>query len=724
MNQGEPLAATRPQESAQWYRVASLRPRVQARARLHRHRYRDALWYVLEDRATGQLHRFTPGARLLIAAMDGRRSMDDLWRLGQTQLGDDAPTQDELINLVAQLHMADVLATDIPPDTLESFERGATSARRKRRSAWMNPMAIRVPLWDPGAFLDHHAGLWRLLWGRAGALLWLLLVVPAVLLVPGAWPELTGNLSDRVLQANNLVLMALLFPLVKILHEIGHATAVRAHGGEVHDMGVMLLVLMPIPYVDASAASAFRSRWSRACVGAAGMGVEILLAALAFFLWLLVEPGLVRAVCFNVMLVAGISTLLFNGNPLLRFDAYYIVADLLELPNLAQRSARYWGYLAERYLLRNRRAEAPVESGSERAWLFSYGLASTLYRLFITFAIALFISTRFFFVGVILALWAIAVMMLMPLVRALNQVRERPGLRERRGRIAALGMMAASVLVALAVWVPMPYRTQAEGVVWLPEESTLRAGAAGFVHRLRAAPGTRVAAGAPLVDSIDPTLAADLRIAEARVAELQARYDKVFVSDRAQAQIIDEQLRFERAALERTRERAAGLLAHAPRDGRFTVARPTDLPGRFHRQGEVLGYVIGDDDPVVRVVVEQAEVDGVGVTARSVDLRLTDDIGRAIPGRIVRQVPAGSDEVPSAALVAAGGGRLAADPRDPEGRRILTRVFEIDVAPIEPLGRTPAFGQRVYVRFDLAPTPLATQAWRSLRRLFLRHFNV
>ncbi len=724
MNDRQPVMSSRPQESTLWYRVATLRPRVLARARLLRHRYRNALWYVLQDRATGQLHRFTPGARLLIAAMDGRRTMGDLWRLGQAELGDDAPTQDELIDLVAQLHMADVLATDIPPDTLESFERGASTARKKQRSTWMNPMAIRIPLWDPGAFLDRHASLWRLVWSRAGALLWLLVVMPALLLVPGAWPELTGNLSDRVLQADNLVLVAVLFPIIKALHEMGHATAVRARGGEVHDMGVMLLVLMPIPYVDASAASALRSRWSRALVGAAGMGVEIFFAALAFYLWLLIEPGLVRAACFNVMLVAGISAVLFNGNPLLRFDAYYIVADLLELPNLAQRATRYWGYLAERYVLRSPQAEMPADSASERAWLFAYGLASTLYRLFITFAIALFISTRFFFVGVILALWALAGMMLLPVIRALNQVRQRPGLRERRGRIVALGLMLLALMAAIAVWVPMPYRTQSEGIVWLPEEATLRAGAAGFVHRFRAEPGTRVAAGVPLVESVDSMLAADLRIAEARVIELQARYDQVFVRDRAQAQIIDEQLRFERATLQRARERTAGLLVRAPRDGRFTVARPTDMPGRFHRQGEVLGYVIADEDPVVRVVVEQAEADGVGVSAKGVDLRLTDDIGRVIPGRITRQVPAGSDEVPSAALVAAGGGRLAADPRDPGGRKTLTRVFEIDVAPAEPLGRTPAFGQRVYVRFDLAPTPLATQAWRSLRRLFLRHFNV
>ena len=109
-------------------------------------------------------------------------------------------------------------------------------------------------------------------------------------------------------------------PLIKAMHELGHATATHAGGGEVHDMGVMMLVLFPVPYVDASGASALGSKWRRALVGAGGMIAEVFVAALAMFAWTLLEPGLARAAMFNVMLVAGVSTVLVNGNPLLRFD--------------------------------------------------------------------------------------------------------------------------------------------------------------------------------------------------------------------------------------------------------------------------------------------------------------------------------------------------------------------------------------------------------------------
>jgi putative peptide zinc metalloprotease protein len=561
-------------------------------------------------------------------------------------------------------------------------------------------------------------------WSWRGALLWVAISLPALVMVAPHWPELTGNLSDRVLAADNLVLVALVFPLIKALHELGHATATRAAGGEVHDVGVMLLVLMPVPYVDASASTVFRSRWHRATVGAAGMLVELAVASLAFYLWLAVEPGLVRAVCFNVMLVAGVSTLIFNGNPLLRYDAYYILCDLTELPNLGQRATRYWGYLFEHYVLRVRDASSPAETRSERLWFGFYGLFSSIYRVFVTVAIALFIGSQFFFVGVVLALWAVAMMVGLPLVRLLQHLQSRQSLRERRLRVIGLGVPLVLLAFVFALLVPVPQRRQAEGVVWLPERAIVRAGAPGFVTQVEAQPGSMVKAGQLLVRRDDPALATQIATLEARVAELEASYSMEFVNDRVRSELVREQLQAEQAALERARQRATELPLVAQVDGRFVLSAPENLPGRWHKQGEVIGHVLGADEPIVRVVVEQAEADLVGASTRAVALRLSDDLSRVLSGRIVRQVPAGRDEAPSRALVSGGGGRLAVDPRDPDGRKTLERVFQIDVALNEPLGRVAAFGQRVNVRFDLEHEPLAVQAWRSLRRLFLRHFDV
>jgi putative peptide zinc metalloprotease protein len=713
-----------PLQSSLWYRIAELKPRLLTRARLHRHRYRGELWYLLQDPASGRLHRFTPSARLLLAAMDGERSVDDIWRLAQRELGEAAPTQDEVLQLLGQLHGADLLQTDMSPDAAEAFERGTKQERAKSRRSWSNPMALRIPLVDPGRFLDRHVALWQAVWGRAGALLWLLVVLPALVLLPAHWPELTNNLSDQVLRPDNLLLLVVVFPLIKALHELGHATATRANGGEVHDMGVMLLVLMPVPYVDASAAGVLRSRWTRALIGAAGMIVELFVAALAFYAWLALEPGLPRALCFNIMLVAGVSTIIFNGNPLLRYDAYYILADLVEVPNLARQSSRYWGYLAERYLLRVHDPQSPARTVSERLWFGFYGLASTVYRLTVTIAIALFVGSRFFFFGVLLAAWAVVMMAVVPVWKVLQQVGERPALREKRPRLIALAAVVLLPLMLAAFVLPVRYRSQAEGVIWLPEQAQVRAGASGIVTRLETPPGTVVQPGQPLVRSHDPELDAQIRLAQARVAEQEALYLQELAGDRARAEIVAQQLAHEREALSVALARSSGLLVSAASTGVFTVPQAVDLPGRHARKGELLGYVLTDAQPLVRVVVEQAEVDSVTSETRSIALRLSSALAHEMRGRIVRAVPAAADEAPSGALVVAGGGRILGDPRDPQGRRTLERVFQVDVEILDAPPIPPAFGQRVMVRFDHEPLPLAQQWGRSLRRLFLAHFSV
>ncbi|MGC9328004.1 MAG: hypothetical protein ACP5I1_10250, partial [Candidatus Hinthialibacter sp.] len=176
-------------------------------------------------------------------------------------------------------------------------------------------------------------------------MVWLVVTVSAVITAGLHWSELTENVVDRILSAQNLAAITIIFPILKAFHEMGHAYAVKRWGGEVHEMGIMLLVLMPIPYVDASGASAFRDRRQRLLVGAGGMMVELFIAALALHLWVNIGEGYVRSALFNIIVLASISTILFNANPLLRYDGYYILSDWLEISNLAQRSLEYLGYL-------------------------------------------------------------------------------------------------------------------------------------------------------------------------------------------------------------------------------------------------------------------------------------------------------------------------------------------------------------------------------------------
>jgi putative peptide zinc metalloprotease protein len=712
-----------PLRSSLWYRVAELKPRLRSHAKLHRHHYRGQVWYLLRDPGSGRVNRFTPAARLVISLMDGKRTVATLWDIANRRLGEDAPTQDEMIRLLDQLNAADLLQSDVTPDAADLSARGARDRQSRQRRSFSNPMAIRVPLWDPDRFLNRFPKTIAAIWSRWGALVWLAVVLPAAILVPMHWPELSNNFSDRVLSLDNIAVLYVVFPLLKFCHEMGHATATKARGGEVHDLGLIVLVLLPVPYVEASAATTFRSKYQRAIVGAGGVIVELFIAALAFYLWLAIEPGSVRAVLYNVMVIAGVSTLVFNGNPLMRYDAYYILADLIEVPNLAARSLRYWSYLLERYVLGVPELEPPDADRAEKAWLFFYGAVSTVYRILVTVFIALFIAGRFYFVGVLLAAWAVIAMAVLPLARGARHLFSSPRLRANRPRAIGAAVALLGLIAAFVLFVPIPDHTHAEGVIWMPDESLVRAGGNGFVSEFLTTSGTRVTRGDPLIRCTDPELTAKLRAAEAVVAEAEATYMIQVAVDRTKAAVMLEKVRAEQARLDELRRRAVDLTVRANTDGVFIVPRMDDQIGRFHHQGELLGYVIGTAPPLARVVVPQDAVDQVRLGSDRVRLRRIDEPGTILTGAIVRAIPGGDELLPSAALAVDGGGEIATDPRNTKGPQALRRMFQLDVRidTEEPIS---AFGQRVLVRFEHTGAPLSVQWYRAVRLLFLSRFGV
>ena len=706
--------------SASWYRVRELRPKLRSHGRIHRHEYGGARWYVLEDRLSRRSHRLNPAAHFLVGLMDGRRSLDELWRGAQERFGDEVPTQDDVIRLLGQLHAADLVQCDIAPDVDEVLRRAHRVSRRNTVMKLMAPLAIKIPLLDPDRLLERWLAWYRPLFGAFGALVWLLVVGWGAVTAAQHWGELTQDITNRVLAPENLLILWLVFPVLKALHEFGHACAVKAWGGEVHEMGVMLLVLMPVPYVDASSANAFPEKHRRVLVGAAGMAVELFVASLALLLWLDMQPGILRAVLFNVMLIAGVSTVLFNANPLLRFDGYYILADLIELPNLRQRAQQYLGATLQRRLfgVQNDAVEAtPREAG----WFVFFSVASFIYRVFITLAIAAFVATQYFFVGVLLALWAVTTGLVAPVAWLFGFLAFSPKLRRHRLRAVLTSGALMAALGALVFAVPVPSWTNAQGVLWGAEQSAVRGGAEGFVLKVLAEPGARVSKGEALVQAVDPLLPPRIRVLEAEKEAFEARYLSERVDNLVASLITLEKLKAVDAELQRTVERAGELVIRSPADGIFAVSAPEDLPGRFLRQGEPVGYVIPDGRVLARVVVPQEAIDRVRSATSAVSAQLAERVGEPVSGRILREVPRASDQLPSLVLSHLGGGEVALDPRTGQPRALQTHFeLEIELDTERPVGA----GGRVYVRFEHPPETLARQAWRSAQQLFLKLFAV
>lgn len=710
--------ADRPLLSNNWYRVRGLKPCLRGHVQIHRHEYRGRAWYVFEDRVGGRHHRFNFAAYRVIHLMDGRRDLDAIWALLTGHIDDDTPTQDDIIRLLVQLHAADLVHGDVTPDAMELFERRRRHERRKWFGRVGSPVALRVPLFDPDRPLARAAAILRPLDGRLGLALWALWVLPALVLLPAHWGGLTGNTTEPLLSHGNIWLLAVLFPLVKLLHEAGHGLACRLRGGEVHEFGLMLLVFYPLPYVDVSNAAAFPGKWTRALVGAAGMLAELTIAAGAFYLWLLLEPGLARSIAFNIAVLCSVTTLFFNANPLLRYDGYYILADLIEIPNLGQRANAWWAYLAQRWVFGVRHPVRPESTPGERRWFVAYAPLAYGYRLLVSFGIAMFVAQKFFLIGVVIALWTVVQGVAWPVFKGLRVLATGPQFAGRGTRIRGV-LGAALVLVGLALFVlPLPLHTVSEGVLWLPERAMLRAEAAGFVRVVAAVPGQNVSTGQPVIESVEPGLAARVEAQRARVEEFLAQRDAAWLVSQSRVQQLEQELLREEATLARLEDEARQLTLRAGADGIVLIDRPDDLPGRFVRRGEVLGYLRTGDTPLVRLVVPQGDVDVVRLSTRAVEVMLPQAPGRVWRAELRRGVPAASRQLPSAVLGAHGGGAAVVDPRDTKGLTTLESVFEFELELPQEVPHE-FLGTRVHVRLEHDAEPVGLRGWRALRRAFL-----
>ncbi|NYS26011.1 peptidase M50 [Rhodobacteraceae bacterium 2376] len=715
--------AEKSQFSPSWYRVADLTPRLRAHVEIHRRQFRGDIWYVLEDAASNRFHRFSPAAYTVIAQMDGKRPMREIWKAAARKLGHDLPTQDEVIQLLSQLHQADALDSGAPPDITELAERARSQRRRELMQRVQNPMAIRIPLLDPDRFLDATFPLVRPLISWLGLVLWLGLVGWALVATAQHWPLLTENLTDRVLSAQNIALILLSYPVIKGIHELGHGYAVKRWGGEVHEMGIMFLVFMPVPYVEASAAAAFRSKWQRAFVAGAGIMVEVTLAAIALAVWLNVEPGLVRTIAFNTMLIAGVSTVLFNGNPLLRFDGYYVLADLLEVPNLGNRSNKHLLHLIQRYGFGLRASRSPATARGERFWFVLYGLAALAYRLFIMTVIVVFVATHFFVVGVLLAIWSATLMLVWPVLKGAWFVLTSPRLDRVRGRAMGVTLGALGAIGAALALIPLPHATLAQGVLWIPDHAVVHAQGTGTVVEIIAPPNSQVAPGDPLLRLEDPLIRAEIGVVDARIAELRLTLAAVEIADRVEAARMRERLGQAERGRARLAERQEGLALRSTAQGVFVLPDADDLPGRFIRQGQPLGYVVEGGTPVIRTLVSDRDIDLVRHRTRDVQVRFADRLDDILPAQLRAQTPAATRHLVSPVLSDQGGGPFALDPAGESPLQALQTVFQIDVALDQPLDRT-LIGGRAHVRFDLGAEPLGYRLWRSTRQIFLRTFRV
>ncbi len=732
------MAVDRPTFHEAWYRVAGLRPRLLSEVKIRRQYFRGQLWYILENPANSQFARMDENAYRFAGSLDGRKTVSAAWQSCNEHLGDSAPTQGEVIHLLGQLHAMNLLYVDLPPDAEGLLNRYRRRVQREVLGYLANLLFLRIPLFDPDALLNRWVGLIGPIYSWAGLLLWLALVATGLYFVIGSFGELAAQSAD-VLAPDNLFLLYLSFVVVKICHEFSHAFACKRFGrlnrsaGEVHAMGVMFLVLFPMPYVDASSAWSFRNKWHRALVGMAGVLAELAVAAVAAIVWAQTSVGTVHIIAYNVIFVAGISTLLFNGNPLLRFDAYYVLSDLIEIPNLAQRSRNYLYYLVKHHVWGIQKLQNPAYSLGERLWFLTYGPASAVYRILISIRILLFLNNRLppelFLLVPILAATAVVGWLIMPVSRFIRCLATGPELARNRRRAMLSTAGGFAVTFVLLGLIRMPHRCRIEGFVEPVQLALVHAETDGFVTGFLPSQSAVSPEGRPLVQAVNPELQARSDGLQAQRRVLEVRYRLAQLEEVAAAQIIAEQIAALDEQIARVRSELDKLCPKALFAGTWVAPEIDRAMGIYLKRGERIGFLGSLDDLIIRATAGQEVAAMIETADKEVEIRVKGRPDVTLRGRIEKIFPAGQDTLPSEALSYAAGGSTPTRPGFQQDTMAAERFFEIRIRPdirVTSDERRAALltGQRVIARVSMAPKPLLIQWYGLARQLFQRRFHI
>lgn len=738
-----------PLQSSQWHRVASLRPRLASGVQVSRLWTRGQRWYVLQDAERQQTCRLNQQAYEMAARLDARSSIDDIWRhldqQGSQTEGEEPASQEDFLELLALLHSHGMLAHEECPDfgTLQNTRGmpmdatnqppGAvpTQPVRHRQSIW----ALRVPLLDPSRWLSAQRPWTTRMFSGAGLIVWVMLMVLLIAL----WALHAGSLQDHaqrwLLTPRYLWLSLLIYPVVKVIHEMAHALAVHRFGGQVTNCGLSLMMLIPVPYVDASAAQAFPRARDRALVSAAGIMAELGLAAVGLTLWAWLEPGLWRDVGFLLWFICCISTLLFNGNPLQRMDGYHLLTDVMQLPNLAPRSSRWWQSRLLKALLGPTRQLGPLRmdesepADGERPWLIGHAPLAWAYQWALWTGISLWLGGWSAPVGWVVAAGMVFRLGVWPWTRLWREVwRQHAQLPQAQQFLLASAAPWRAMSLMLLPWLllamPMPDRTLVQGVVWAPDHALIRPEIDGQVEQVLREDGELVQAGDALILLTNPKLVAQReRVASQLERAQQQAYLHLGVHGGQAGQASAEVEQWQ-AHLRVLDEQIASLTVKAHQAGRLRWPQSKDMPARHLDRGELVGHIVDDRPVVVRLAMPQDKGQTTAKRTEQASVYLSGRSESGRPARLLRDSVGATHQLHSAALSEVMGGEIVTDPKDEQNLQTLRPVVLMDVeVPSLTLEGAPSgsdnwarLGQRAWVRLEHGLSPLAWQ-WLNLARL-------
>ena len=714
--------------------------------------------YVIKDPVALKYHRLRPEQYELLSSLDGELTLEQ----ARDRLRRAFPTLalriQDVQALVTDLHKKGLVHGRRPGQARGLAQRHREEKSKKFWAALRNVLYFRLPGVDPEGLLSAGLPLVRWLFRPWAVFLTCLFVVAGWVTLLVQFDTFTRELpeADQFFGWPNLLYVWVLIGLAKILHELGHGFFCKYFGGECHEIGVMLLVFSPCMYCDVSDSWMLKNKWKRIAIGAAGMYVEVVLSGVAVFVWTFSSDPFVRGLAVNLFFVTAFSTVIFNANPLLRFDGYYILSDFLEIPNLRGKADRLLSDTFGHWCLGIEPQPDPFLPEKGRGWFVTYAICAAAYRWFILFAITLFLYTVLKPYGLqslgatmaVVSMGGILFTVGKNVVQKVNAPRKNPLSKTRMA--VSLGLLAAVLAGVLAI--PLPLYTEAPFLTEPADGATAYVSEPGVLTTIHVRYGDAVEAGDELATLESDALADDLARLEDALAAQRARADAAFAAgDPVGRELALTQADSLRARRDELEKRRAGLVLTAPRAG--VVLPPparaespsggrlptwSGVPLRPENLGAALdvgaALAVIAPPPAGPEKAATAATAAAAVAQRAVLFVDQGDRNDIFPGQTVelkfdhrpaatfeteveRFAPRDLDRVPGQMSNKYGG--ALATVTGPSGEEEVTSLVYQATAAIPAAAGPLRPGMRGVARFDQKDRTAGEWLWRRLRRLFI-----
>jgi len=638
-----------------------------------RHLFHGEVFYVVRDPVTFLSYNVSAANYQILTQLHDSVTLGTIFDKLTTE-GLVAPDQEEdFFRFILTLQQRGFLQLPIS-DGKSLFNRYRLRQQSKHREKVMSILFAKVPLINPDSFLARTTQYVRPLFTQTAFVIWLICMTAGGFVLMNRWDSFVAPIED-VLAAKNLFLLVILLIGLKVIHEFGHAYACKLFGGKVPEMGVFFMLLTPCAYVDASATWGFPSRKQRIIVSLAGMYFESMVALIGLLIWSMTSPSFIHSCGHQIVLLAGVMTCAMNLNPLMRYDGYYVLSDLLNIPNLRTRSYEQVQKFSKRLFLGVRQTPSTL-SRNKSLQLFIYGVLAVQYKVVLVLAISAMIAMKLQIPGLIASGLYLFHVVAGTLGKLATYLWYSPETAPVRIRAVALSLIVLVGIPVGVMAVPLSQSRYLPGLIVSENESPVFAGASGFMQPIGISPGTKVERNEVLCRLENPDVHSLVANAESELRHLELQSRIVNKDSGLETAQMEQRINYVREVWNKAKQDHDRLTIRSPKAATVLAIERPRQHGHFVHKGEQVCTLVSGKWVVRTLATAEDIADMQASVGQNVRIRILADLSRDLRGTISSIAPLGNKRIQWNSLTHLGGGDIPVSSRTNEAEQ---PYFELTV---------------------------------------------